>query len=250
MTPTIILAIAACGLVIGTAVGAVGIGGVLLVPILTLALGIEVKRAVAAALFAYLPSGIVAVTLYALRGSVAWREARLVALGALPFAWVGAQAASRAPAALLEFLIGLLLLSGGSYALRPPRQTVTDRRLPPALLIGLGGVTSFGSALTGAGGAFILLPLLLLLDTPVLTAIGLGQAIILPIAGVASISNVAAGLVDFRLSAGLAVALSTGIALGTPIAHALPQQKLRRVLGFLVVAAGGAMLLRQAVGLI
>jgi uncharacterized membrane protein YfcA len=96
--------------------------------------------------------------------------------------------------------------------------------------------------MTGAGGAFILLPLLLLLDMPVLQAIGLGQAIIVPIAGVASLSNLAAGLVDFRLSAGLAVALGAGVAIGTPIAHSLPQVLLRRVLGCVVVLAGLAVM--------
>ena len=49
------LAIAAAGIVLGIAIGATGIGGVLLVPILTLALGLDVKRAIDAALLSYLP---------------------------------------------------------------------------------------------------------------------------------------------------------------------------------------------------
>jgi uncharacterized membrane protein YfcA len=104
--------------------------------------------------------------------------------------------------------------------------------------------------LTGAGGAFVLLPILLLLDMPVLSAIGLGQAIAIPIAGLASLANVAAGLVDPILAAVLAVTLMTGIAIGTPIAHALPQLKLRRLLGGVVVASGIAMLIRVIVGLV
>ena len=48
MTPLLAAGIAA--VVLGIAIGATGIGGVLLVPILTLALGIDVKRAIAAAL--------------------------------------------------------------------------------------------------------------------------------------------------------------------------------------------------------
>jgi uncharacterized membrane protein YfcA len=79
---------------------------------------------------------------------------------------------------------------------------------------------------------------------PVLPAIGLGQAIALPIAGVASVANAAAGLVDVRLATLLAAGLSVGIAIGTPIAHALPQPVLRRLLGILVVAAGLGMLLQ------
>ena len=245
------LGIAAVGLVIGIAVGCVGIGGVLMIPVLTLALGIDVKHAIAAALLSYLPSGVVAVTLYARRGSVPWREAWLLCLAALPAAYLGARAASVAPAALLEAVIGVLLLAGGVYALRGARRVAAEpRALAPSLLLGLGGVTGFLSALTGAGGAFVLLPILLLLDVPVLSAIGLGQAIAIPIAGLASVANLADGLVDPVLAAVLAVTLVTGIAIGTPIAHALPQLKLRRLLGGVVVASGAAMLLRVAVRLL
>jgi uncharacterized membrane protein YfcA len=239
------LGIAAVGLLIGIAVGCVGIGGVLMIPILTLVLGIDVKHAIAAALLSYLPSGFVAVALYGRRGSVPWREARLLCLAALPAAYLGARAASFAPEPLLEALIGLLLLAGGAYALRGAgRPAAESHRLAPGLLLGLGGGTGFVSALTGAGGAFVLLPILLLLDVPVLSAIGLGQAIAIPIAGLASIANFASGLVDPVLSAVLALSLVLGIAIGTPIAHALPQQRLRRLLGGVVVTSGLAMLAR------
>ena len=247
MTFGLIVAIAATGIVIGIAIGAVGIGGVLLVPFLTLTLGIDVKHAIAAVLLSYVPSCIVAVALYARRGSIPWREAGLLCLAALPTAWLGAQAAQQAPAALLEAAIGVLLLAGGVYALLPPRATaIGRRRLAPATLLGLGGGTGFVSALTGAGGAFVLLPVLLLLDTPVLAAIGLGQAIALPIAGLASLANIVAGIMDIGLAAGLAATLTLGIAIGTPIAHALPQLLLRRLLGSVVVLAGLAMILRTA----
>jgi len=241
----IIIGIAAVGIAIGISVGAVGIGGVLLVPILTVALGLEVKRAIAAALLSYIPSCFVAVTLYARRGSMPWREATVLCLAALPGGYLGARAASLAPAGLLETAIGLLLLAGGIYALRPMRRAPATRiSLRPATLVGLGGGTGFIGALTGAGGAFVLLPVLLLLDTPVLPAIGLGQAIALPIAGLATVANAAEGLLDVGLAAGLAATLMLGIAIGTPIAHALPQAKLRRLLGAVVVLAGIAMLVK------
>jgi uncharacterized membrane protein YfcA len=245
------LGIAAVGLLIGIAVGCVGIGGVLMIPILTLALGIDIKHAIAAALLSYLPSGFVAVALYARRGSVPWREAWLLCLAALPAAYFGARAASLAPPGLLETLIGLRLLAGGIYALRGAyRVAAPPSPLAAPLVLGLGGGTGFVSALTGAGGAFVLLPILLLLDVPVLSAIGLGQAIAIPIAGVASLANAAAGLIDPILSAVLAVSLVVGIAIGTPIAHALPQPRLRRLLGGIVVLSGVAMLARVAARLI
>jgi uncharacterized membrane protein YfcA len=243
--------IAAAGVVLGIAIGATGIGGVLLVPILTLALGIDVRRAIAAALLSYVPSCLVAVALYARRGSIPWREAWLLCLAALPAAWLGAHAANLASANLLEAAIGALLLAGGLYALRAPRRVPTRRvALSPVTLLGLGAGTGFVSAMTGAGGAFVLLPLLLLLDMPVLAAIGLGQAIAIPIAAPASFVNLAAGRVDLRLAAGLGAMLAVGIAIGTPIAHALPQQLLRRLLGSVVVFAGIAMLMRTVTRLL
>src|SRR5579872_7478246 len=241
------LAVAAVGLLIGIAVGCTGIGGVLMIPILTLVLGIDVKHAIAAALLSYLPSGLVAVALYARRGSVPWREAWLLCLAALPAAYLGARAAGIAPAALL----GLSLLFGGVYALRGARRVgAMPGVLGAPLLLALGGGTGFISALTGAGGAFVLLPILLVLEMPVLSAIGLGMAISIPIAGLASLANLAAGLVDPILAAVLAVTLVTGIAIGTPIAHALPQQRLRRLLGVAVVVSAVAMLVRVAARLL
>jgi len=245
-----VIEITVVGIIIGIAIGATGIGGVLFVPILALVFGLDIKRAIAAALVSYVPSCLVAVVLYERRGSIPWRDALLLCLAALPAAWFGAHAANRAPAALLELAIGTVLLAGGLYTLRTPRRVLMQgTRLAPATLLGLGAITGFVSAMTGAGGAFMLLPLLLLLDTPVLAAIGMGQAIALPIAGLASIVNLAAGLVDLELAAALSVALTIGIAFGTPIAHALPQHSLRRLLGSVVVLAGIAMLLRRLAGL-
>ncbi len=248
MNAGLIAAIAVTGVGLGVAIGAVGIGGVLLVPFLTLTLGIDVRRAIAAALLSYVPSCLVAVILYARRGSIPWRDAGVPCAAALPTAWFGALVAQQAPAPLLEVAIGILLMSGGVYALRPQRDVpLRQSRLPPVTLVGLGGGTGFVAALTGAGGAFVLLPMLLLLDTPVLAAIGLGQAIALPIAGLASLANIVAGVIDIGLAAGLAATLTLGIAIGTPIAHALPHTLLRRLLGSAVVFAGLAMLLRMAV---
>ena len=240
-------AVAAVGLVIGITVGCTGIGGVLMIPILTLMLGIDVKHAIAAALLSYLPSGLVALVLYGRRGSVLWREAGFLCISALPAAYLGARVASFAPAALLETIIGLLLLAGGIYTLRGSRSPTTQPvRLAAPLLLGLGVGTGFVSALTGAGGAFVLLPMLLLLDVPVLPAIGLGMAIAIPIGTLASLANLAAGLVDPILATVLAVTLAVGIAIGTPIAHALPQRRLRKLLGLVVIASAIAMLIRVA----
>ena len=231
--------VAVSGLLLGVAVGCTGVGGVLLVPLLLYGAGLEVQRAIALALYSYLLSGVVAVILYARRGSIRGRPAGWLCLGALPGAYLGARAVHFVPGGLLQALIAVALLAAGLHAASPPKaESHPGRVLGGAVLVALGGVTGFVSALVGGGGAFLLVPLLLALGQPLLLAVGLGQVIQLPISAVASYANLRAGLVDISLGTELAVCLALGIAVGTPLAHALPQLSLRRVLALTMLLAG------------
>ncbi|HKW55469.1 MAG TPA: TSUP family transporter, partial [Stellaceae bacterium] len=91
LTAFLILGVGA-GIIVGIAVGATGIGGVLLVPLLAYVLGLPVPMAIAAALWSYLWSGLVAGWLYARHGSVPWRAALWLCLAAAPAAYLGALA--------------------------------------------------------------------------------------------------------------------------------------------------------------
>jgi uncharacterized protein len=240
--------VAISGLLVGVAIGCTGVGGVLLVPSLVYGAGLPVREAIALALYSYLLSGVVAVFLYARRGSIPWRAAGWLCLGALPGAFLGARAVAFASGALLQTLLAVAL---GVAGLQAAWQRKAESAAPPILgavvLAGLGGVTGFLSALVGGGGAFVLVPLLVALGQPLLLAVGLGQVIQLPISAVASYANLHAGLVDVPLGTGLAVCLALGIAVGTPVAHALPQRSLRRVLALTMLLAGLAIGVRLLV---
>lgn len=236
---------AVAGVLVGVAIGATGIGGVLLVPVLAYILGVPVPTAIAVALWSYLWSGLVAVWLYARHGSVPWGPALRLSLAAAPAAYLGALAVAVVPSRVLEALIAAILVAAGLNALRQPRVSMTATRpLGTPALAALGGVTGFAAALTGAGGALILVPLLVALGEPVLTAIGLGQVIQLPIAAVATVANFWQGRIDLLLGSVLALALSLGIAAGVPLAHKLPQAALRRLLALTMLAAGAAIVAR------
>lgn len=246
-SPRLSLLLLPIGLGIGLAIGCTGIGGVLLVPLLTYGLGLSVQGAIAAALWAYFWSGLLAVFLYARRASIDWRMAAWCCLAAIPGALLGASTTALLPGAALEGLIALLLVLSGLNALRPPPiEARQPRPLPGAGLLTLGGLTGFAAALVGGGGAFILVPVLVTLGEPTLMAIGLGQAIQIPIAATASVANLANGRIDLITGSFLAVALALGIALGAPLAHWLPQRRLRRVLALAMLGAGLAMLARLA----
>jgi len=227
----------AAGVLIGILIGATGIGGVLLVPFLVHGLHTPVQSAVAVALWSYLWSGLLAIGLYWRRGSIPVRPALWLCGASLPGALLGSVALAVVPGKVVESLIAVVLLLGGIQTLRPPR--LRGERTPPGpgLLVALGLVTGFASALLGAGGAFLLVPLLVALGEPVLLAVGLGQAIQVPISAVATVANLQAGRIDLVAGTILAVTLGVGIALGTPLAHGVSQRTLRWLVAVAMLVA-------------
>jgi uncharacterized membrane protein YfcA len=239
-------ALCVAGVIIGVLIGATGIGGVLLVSFLVHGLGYPVQSAVAVALWSYLWSGLLAIALYWRRGSIATRPALWLCAASVPGAFLGACALAVVPGKVVEALIGGVLLLGGVQTLRPPREH-NDRTPPgPALLVGLGLLTGFASALLGAGGAFLLVPLLVALGEPVLLAVGLGQAIQVPISAVATVANLRAGRIALLYGTILAAALAVGIALGTPLAHGVSQRTLRLLVALAMLVAAIVMVGRLA----
>lgn len=246
------LPLAVAGSLVGLCIGAVGVGGVLLVPLLTLALGVDIRVAIASCLFAYIFTGLAGAWLYARRGSIAWRPAAWLCLGATPGAFAGASAVQAAPAWLLKSLIALLMIAAGLGALRrTPVRRGSDSpsvRLSALASAALGAVVGFGSALTGTGGPVVLVPLLLALGMPALTAVGLGQAIQVPVSLFATARNLPAGDLDHALGAVLAATLTAGAVVGARIAHALPAERLARSVATALVLFGAVLLLQIAAG--
>ena len=99
--------------IVGALIGGIGIGGVLLVPILTYTFAIDVHMAIAAAMFSYLFSGLVGATIYARKRSINWMMALWLFAGAMPAAFMGALIASAVPARGLEILIAALIIFAG-----------------------------------------------------------------------------------------------------------------------------------------
>lgn len=238
--------IAAAALAIGALIGCVGIGGVLLVPVLAFLGGVAIHEAIAAAMFSYLFSGAAATWVYARKGSIDWNSSLWLAIGAMPAALAGALAASYATALALELLIAALVIFAGIRALRPAHGKERTSSLSKPGLVGLGLFVGFGSALTGTGGPLLLVPLLVWMNVPILTTIGLSQVIQLPIAALATAGNVHFGLLDLWLGAVLAVMLLLGSVVGARAAHVLPSGTLTRFVGVLMLAVGAFIILRTA----
>jgi len=225
---------------VGVLVGCVGVGGVLLVPILTYLFDIPVHNAIAAAMFAYIFSGGVGTIIYTRHGSIQWKKALFIIVGAGPAAFVGAIAVSVTRGLWLEILIASLIASAGINALLKQKDTVqkTPASLRTSVLVSMGAVTGIGSAMTGTGGPLILVPIAVWLKLPALSAIGLSQAAQLPIALLATAGNIVYGTVDWTIGIILAVAIVFGAAIGARLAHVVPQEHLRLILAWVLVVVG------------
>ena len=224
---------------VGVLIGGIGIGGVLLVPMLTYLSGIEIHLAIGVAMFSYLFTGAIGATIYARRGSIRWPMAAWLCAGAMPAAFAGAWAANALPATALEVVIALFVMFSGANALRAGRGVPARAPCHPATkLVAIGAVTGAGSTMTGTGGPLILIPILLWLDVSALTAIGLAQAIQLPIAAFATVGNLAYGHFDLTLGLVVGAALAIGAFAGAHGAHRVPQAVLKRIVALVLIAIG------------
>jgi uncharacterized membrane protein YfcA len=236
------MALVLISLIVGLLVGAVGIGGVLLVPSLSVIAGIGVHEAVPACMLSYLATGAVGVVVYARHGSIAWKMVYWLCLGAIPAAYLGSLSLASIPADIVMLLIVILMiLAGGDSLLKLQRKSAEQPLAEPpsaGSLIVIGAITGFGSAITGTGGPLILVPIILYLGLPVLTAVGLSQAIQIPIATFASIGNWEAGNLNLNLSFTIATSMIVGSVIGAIAIHRLPREPVRKYVASLLVIVG------------
>lgn len=244
------VAIIVLGLISGLLIGCIGIGGVILVPALHYLGGIPIHVAIGAAMMAYLITGVIGTMVFGNKQSIRWEMAPWLWAGAMPASLAGAWAANATPGLVLELAIGALTAVSGVHALTRSSGEATgesangQRVFGSATLAIVGAVTGFASSLTGTGGPLVLIPIMMWLGSPVLTAIGLAQAIQLPIAVTATAGNYAAGTLDMALGAVLGVGLALGSWGGAHLAHALPRAILFRIVAVVLVLVGLAIMLK------
>lgn len=246
MEPFVLALFAFIGLGAGLLIGCVGIGGVIVVPALVYLLDVPIHVAIAAAMFAFLLSGVVGTFVFARSNSIRWDMTAWMWAGAMPAAFAGALAASAVSGWVIELAVGLLTAGSGVHSLigRSHPETAEGGEISKPSLGIIGAFTGFTSALTGTGGPLVLIPILVWLKLPVLAAIGLAQAIQLPIAVLATGGNAVAGTLDPMLGAILGAGIVFGTWGGAKLAHVLPRSILRAFVSAMLVIVGGLILLK------
>lgn len=246
MTALGLAALACLGVLSGLMIGCIGIGGVIVVPALVYIGGVSIHSAIPLAMAGYVLTGVTGTLAFAQKKTIDWNKAYWLCIGAMPAATAGTWAVSRTPSFMLEVSIGLLTAISGLNSLlgNSKDNGAPPRALPNSTLFWAGAFTGLLSALTGTGGPLVLVPILLWLRMPVLTSIGLAQAIQLPIALLATAINLAGETLDLTQGLILGVSLSAGTWLGAKLAHGMNQTLLRRVVSTVLIAIGLIILLK------
>jgi len=230
-------------LVVGTLIGTVGVGGVLLIPALTAFAHIDVHQAMATALFTFIFTGITGTALFQRKGTIEWRVATPVCAGALVFAFVGAWLNSLTAARTLALLLAAIIIFAGAYTLASWRRAGNAAfegrpRAQRILLTGIGSFSGFGSGLTGVGGPALSVPLMMLFGFPALVSIGASQVIQIIAAVSGTLGNLRFGSIDFELAAPVTVVEMLGVLIGSRLAHSVNQTLLKKFVGMACMPVG------------
>ncbi len=234
---------------VGALIGAVGIGGILLIPALTAFAGLGIHEAMATALFTFVFTGVTGTVMFQRRGSIDWRVTTPVCLGTVLFAFAGAWVnALTAPKALAVILAGIIIFAGVYTlatwrGLRKPAFGGTYRA-QQALLVMIGAVSGFGSGLTGVGGPALSVPLMVLCGFPALTSIGASQVIQIIAAFSGTLGNLQFGTVNFAIAALVTVFEIAGVFVGARISHAVDGGSLQKFVAVLCIAVGAFLIAR------
>lgn len=230
------------GLPIGFLIGLVGVGGILLVPLLSGLIGLDERDAIGTSLASFVCLGVVAAT-SRLRAAKPSAQEWLLYLAMIPAAAVGAFALGLIPNIVLSLLVAAGTLATGLWAALF-KGLPDGRPFRPgfARAAAYGAFTGSASALSGTGGPLVLMPLLLWQGVNAQEALALSKAAQLPIALTATITRAQSGSIDFGLAGALTALLVAGMLLGTRVSAYVSASDLRRTIGYALACIGIALL--------
>jgi uncharacterized membrane protein YfcA len=196
------------GLAAGFLSGLFGVGGgILIVPVLVIALHMNQRLAHGTSLGAVLPIAVSGVVGYAVEGQVDWPVAAALIVGAMAGAVIGTHALQILPVKVLAYSFAILLLAS-ALRLVIDRSDALGRGdfdvLMAAGLVLLGLASGTLAGLLGVGGGVVMVPAqIILFGIPGAVAKGTSLAVIIPTSVVATQRN----LKNRNFDVGVAVAV-------------------------------------------
>ncbi len=227
------------GLAAGIVSGLLGVGGgIVLTPVLHYGMGLPFLDAVALSLCVIAIQSPIGVWRHARKDAVDWRIGGWLIAGGVLGVVMGALAIRAMPVALLKVAFGVLLGVAAFRLVQARRPTMQLRMLEVPII---GVLAGFISRLLGVGGGIITVPALSLRGVAVHTAVGTSLVPVFTNAALATGINLAEGL-EWMRGIALAIGAIAGSIVGVKAAHALPEDRLKRVVAGGMVLAGLAII--------
>ena len=237
---------------IGLVMGLLGGGGsVLAVPLLKYVAGLGAKEALATQLLVVGTTAAVGTVQHARRGNIALRTGAIFAVTAMIGAYGGGRTAGwfSGQTLLLLFaammLITSVMMFRGRGELKP-----REGRIPVGIVVIEGLAVGFFTGMVGAGGGFMIVPVLVLLGgMPMHRAVGTSLMVITLKSYAAFIGYASHVQVDYELAAYVTLSAITGTLIGASFTHRVKAQNLRKGFAWFVLVMA-AFVLSQETSLI
>ena len=234
----------------GILIGICGVGGILIIPFLVYVVDIDIHTVIPACMAAFCVSAVFVVYSYARRGSIRWDKALWLMIGAAPGAYLGSITVWTLSSNALELIVAALVVFSGIRSLQKvalSKYGIGLEHVSNANLVILGLLVGYGASVSGSGGPLLLVPSLLLLNYPVMVAVGLSMAIQIPITPFATLGHIFHGAVEWKLAVPIAVGVSSGVLIGAVVAHRISSHAMQRVVAIVLLVSGAAIMTRFVV---
>jgi uncharacterized membrane protein YfcA len=113
----LLLKIILIGLLTGTLIGTVGVGGILLTPLLIFFTGTELHIAQATSSFSFLFTGISGGIIYSKQKSITWNNVLWISIGIIPATLLGAKVNTILSGTALTLILATLIVFSGYNSL-------------------------------------------------------------------------------------------------------------------------------------
>ena len=247
----------ALALLVGLVLGLLGGGGsVLTVPILIYVLHVPVKAAIAMSLGVVGLVALIGFLSHLRQRTVATKVALIFGPFAVIAAFAGARIAKHVPSGVQLVLFAIVGLAGSVLMLRggfrrsAESENTTYEFKPDARTIVLLALQGLGvgllTGIIGVGGGFLIVPALVLVaKLPMRLAIGTSLLVIMMNALSGFAGYVGHITIDRNLVAWFTSIAAVGSVIGTLASKRVPQQRLRQVFGYLLIAVSFYVLYRR-----
>jgi uncharacterized membrane protein YfcA len=241
---TKVLAGLAIGLAGGFFGGLAGLGGgVIMIPLMTAAVGLVQREAHGTSLVAVVFTGAIGALTYFYHGTVDWAAAALLAASAILFARAGAIYAHSLKERHLKKGFGIFIICVSFLLvirnLLPGAAEELSFWPKAAVLVATGIGAGFLSGMMGVGGGSVMIPAMVILaGMPQHLAQGTSLLAMVPVGMIGSFTHYRLGNVHARLALGLAPGAMAGSFLGGTIAALLPDFYLKLLFAIIGIWMG------------